>query len=165
MKRPLATWLLFAIALAWFGFAPSAQAQTCTITTTAVAFGVYDPQATGALDGTGSVRLDCSNYGTVNVALDDGGATSYPARRMTTPSGPDLLGYQLYTDNARSIVWGDGATAATDTVNCFIGISSDGCVSTLFSLRATRTIYGRIPALQNVGIGNYSDTVRLTITF
>ena len=163
MKRPLATWLLIALALAWLGFTPAAQAQTCSITTTPVAFGVYDPQATGALDGTGSVRLDCSNYGTVNVALDDGNATSYATRRMS--NGTDLLPYQLYTDNARSTIWGDGATGATDTVNCFIGFSSDGCVSTLFSLRATRTIYGRIPALQNVGIGNYSDTVRLTITF
>jgi len=163
VKRPLATWLLVLMAFAWLGFAPSAHAQSCTITTTPVAFGVYDPQAASALDGTGSVRLDCTNYGTVNVALDDGNATSYATRRMS--NGTDLLLYQLYTDTARSIVWGDGATAATDTVNCFIGISSDGCVSTLFSLRATRTIYGRIAALQNVGIGNYSDTVRLTITF
>jgi len=162
VKRPLATWLLIAMALAWLGFAPAAQAQTCTITTTPVAFGVYDPQAATALDGTGSVRLDCSNYGTVNVALDDGGATSFAARRMT--NGTDLLGYQLYTDTARSIVWGDG-NAGTDTVDCFIGFSTNGCVSTLFSLRATRTIYGRIPALQNVGIGSYADTVRITITF
>ena len=29
----------------------------------------------------------------------------------------------------------------------------------------SRSIFGRIPALQNVGAGSYSDTIILTVTF
>lgn len=131
---------------------------SCTISTAAVAFGTYDPvvtNATSALDATGTVTTTCTNGSSVTILLgqganaDSGSTDAAPARRMI--SGTDYLNYQLYSDTARTVVWGNDAT--TDVAETGTGTA----VST--------TVYGSVPAGQNVPAGSYTDTVVATVSF
>lgn len=137
--------------------APLAPAGACTISSAGVAFGAYNPLAAGHDNSTGTVRVDCAPAVTAPiVALSTGGSGTYSPRRLT--NGSFNLNYNLYSNSGRTIIWGDG-TGGTVTVTLSGGSVSGGI------RRFTRTIYGRITALQNVGAGAYSDTITLTVTF
>jgi spore coat protein U-like protein len=140
---------LYAIAGAAACFA--APASACTISTTSVAFGTYNPGSATALDGTGAVNLICPTSvrtGPV-VSISTGNSGSYAPRRMN--SGTNTLDYNLYTSATRVTVWGNG-TAGTARV-------------TAPRLTSSTPIYGRIPAGQNVRAGTYTDTLTVTVTF
>jgi spore coat protein U-like protein len=132
-------------------------ARACTISATGVPFGAYNPQTAGADDGTGTVNLACPTAVTAPVvALSTGQSGTYAARRMT--SGAYNLTYNLYTSSARTTIWGNG-TGGSVTQTLSGGTLSGG------TRNFSRSIFGRIPALQNVGAGSYSDTIILTVTF
>lgn len=141
------------IALAAFALGvPAASEAACSATAVAVAHGAYNPKATGADNATGSITVTCNPNAAFSIALSDGGGTGYANRRMLrTPAGYQL-NYQLYSNSGRTTVWGDG-TGGTSTVSYTSRAS------------ATATVYGQVPALQNVGAGSYSDTVVVTITY
>ena len=68
----------------------------------------------------------------------------------TLTNGSQTLTYQLYTDPARTTVWGSTlATAPTFT--------SSG------NAPFSPTLYGRIPTLQDVPGGNYAGTATVTL--
>jgi spore coat protein U-like protein len=130
----------------------------CTISTSAVAFGAYDPistNASSALNGTGSVTVTCTNGSGATVTLgqgsnaDTGSSDTAPLRRMK--AGSNFLNYALYSDTNRSTVWGN--TAGT-------GVAHTGTGSA-----ATLTVFGQIAGGQNAASGSYSDTVVATVTF
>jgi len=134
-----------------------APAAACTITMPGVAFGAYDPLAAGADDSSGTLTLRCpTNVSAPIVALSAGSSGSFAARTMT--NAPYTLTYNLYTSSARTIIWGDG-TGGSVTQTLSGGTISGG------TRNFTRIIYGRAPALQNVGAGPYIDTITLTVTF
>ena len=68
------------------------------------------------------------------------------------------LNYNLYTNSARTIVWGDG-TGGSSAQTLSGGTVSGGL------RRFSRTVYGRIAAMQNVGAASYSDTIVMTVIF
>jgi spore coat protein U-like protein len=129
-------------------------AKNCSITTTAVAFGSYDPVVANAatpLDGTGSVVVTCTKGAGTRIDLGLGSNASGSVRRML--GGTDLLTYELYTDSGRSTVWGSGAGAG-QTIAAAPNKNP-----------RTFTVYGRVPAGQDVGAASYADTVVATINF
>ncbi|WPB59319.1 spore coat U domain-containing protein [Xylophilus sp. GOD-11R] len=130
----------------------------CTITTTAVTFGNYEPQGTNAgnpADAQGAVNVTCTNGSTTQVILgqgshaDDGSTNGLPLRRMT--NGTNFLSYGLFTDSAHAAIWTNESTG---------GVTHNGT-----GTPAELTVYGRIPAGQNVPAGNYTDTVQATVVF
>jgi spore coat protein U-like protein len=129
-------------------------ANKCTITTSAVSFGAYDPVVTHAstpLDGTGSVIVACTK-GASGTRIDLGQGSHYSsARRMQ--AGTEFLTYELYQESGRTTVWGSGA--------------SNGLALSAAPSSAPRTfdVYGRIPAAQDVAVGSYTDSVVATINF
>lgn len=126
--------------------------SSCTIGATDLAFGNYDPTG-GNVDAASQVSVTCTKTAAWNVGLDEGifaGAT-VSSRKMTGP-GSFALSYGLFTDIARSHVWGH--TIGTDTMS---GTGTGGAQAL--------DVYGRIPGLQNVGTGAYSDTITATVTF
>lgn len=148
-RRAIAALLLLA--------APAAPAAACTITATGVAFGAYNPQATGHDNSTGTIQLACAPSVTAPiVALSAGGSGTFSPRRLD--GGAFDLDYNLYSNSGRTTIWGNG-TGGTVTVTLSGGTVSGGV------RRFSRTIYGRIPRLQNVGAGSYSDTITVTVTF
>src|SRR5438270_1352031 len=72
----------------------------CTISTTAVAFGAYDPvvaNASTALNASGSVSVACTKGSAPNITMDLGANASGSHRNMlVTGGGTHVAGDQLY---------------------------------------------------------------------
>jgi spore coat protein U-like protein len=127
----------------------------CSVSTPPLAFGTYDQTSATAKDANITMTITCSGVATLftaDVSMSTGGSGSATARRMA--SGSNLLYYNIYSDSNHSIVWGDG-TGGAPIVQVPIG--------GLLGATATATAYGRIPALQNVAVGSYTDTVTITV--
>ena len=128
--------------------AAPAQAATCDIIPQGVTFGAYDPFEPADLEGVGTIGISCDTDVSVTISLSTG-AGSYALRRMG--SGASQLTYNLYTNAQRIMVWGDGS-GGSDTVSATVRTGQF-------------TVYGRIPARQNVPRGDYDDTIFVTITY
>ncbi len=132
----------------------------CTVSAAGVQFGSYDPTASGPTDAQGSVTLNCSllpglGLGPYSVALGAGMGGSIAARGMR--SGAFIIPYQLYSDGARTVIWGDGTGGSS-------AVSSNSSVFILGgSLQLT--VYGRIGAGIAAAPGTYSDTVVVTLNY
>lgn len=140
----------------------SVAAKCIVSSTSAVAFGAYDPVATNAatgadLDGTGTVGIKCSPGNGTSISLDSGANASGNQRRMQGPAGSSsaFLNYDLYSESTRTTAWGNGSNGASS-----LAISA----STNASER-TFTVFGRVPKGQDVNVGNFTDTVGVTVNF
>jgi spore coat protein U-like protein len=166
LARVFTTLLLLAGAC----FAPSAMAA-CTVTSsTGVAFGDYDPTSAAPLLSQGSITVDCTGNQTVTMTLTAGNGP-YATRYMKSAANPasGFLYYNLYLDSARTIIFGDG-TGGSSVADCRSGSASPnglcGFANPSGSSRlAIQTIYGRINASQDVGVGDFTDTLTYTVTF
>ena len=149
------------LCLGFFLLAPQAHAAcltcSCTVTANPLAFGAYAPLNNAPLDGAGEIDIDCFGLTTaldsITLKLSAGGSGSFAARRML--SGANTLSYNIYSDAARSIVWGDGT-----------GGSSSLTLQNQFSLLSWSTsapVYGRIAAAPGTRTGNYADTIIVTV--
>ncbi len=126
------------------------QGHACTFNVTGVNFGSYDVFSNSALDSTGNIDVNCPSGVWYAMALTAGGGT-HTQRVMS--SGAHRLNYNLYTAANRAVVWGD-ATSGTVKVN-----------GTGISVSVNHGVYGRIPALQNVHAGSYSDIIIVELAF
>lgn len=99
--------LIFALGLFW---PTMAWSQTCSFAVSAMNFGSVDTLSGTPTNSTATMNVNCSG-GLVgqrilicpNLGAGSGGATA-AARQML--SGANVLNYQLYSDPARSVVWG-----------------------------------------------------------
>ncbi len=133
----------------------SSVAANCTITTSPVAFGAYDPVVANAstdLTASGSVNVACTKGTVATIDLGNGGNLSGGSRRMG--SGTDFMNYALYQDAARTQVWGSGL-AGGSTASYTAATKNSTAV----------TVYGTVPQAQDVTVGAYSDTVVATINY
>lgn len=128
--------------------------ENCTVSTAPVAFGAVDTLSGGNVDATGGVTVTCTN-GTpwaASASAGSGSGATLATRKLV--SGANTLNYALYTDSARSSVWGDG-TATTATV-----------ANTGSGSAQSFTVYGRVMSGQaSAPAGAYSDTVAVTISY
>lgn len=120
----------------------------CTLNVQSVIFGSYNVFENTHLDGAGNVSVVCDVATSYTISLSPGNGT-YTNRILL--SGQNELVYNLFIDAARTLVWGDGT-------------GSSSMVSAL-STNSNHTIYGRIPARQNVHVGNYIDSITVTLVF
>ncbi|HEV2303422.1 MAG TPA: spore coat U domain-containing protein [Stellaceae bacterium] len=135
----------------------AAQAARCTVTATGIAFGIYVPFSSTAGTSAGTISVQCMGLnGIYTIALNAGinGGGNFSNRRMS--NGVSYLGYQIYTDAAHTIVWGDGSGGTvTVSATCTPGICSN-----------SYTTYGRIPGTQITATpGSYSDVTTVTVTY
>ena len=131
-----------------------ARAQSCTAATTSVNFGTYNVFASSPTDSTATIALNCGgNAGPVRISIGRGSAPTFPSRRMS--NGPDRLSFNLYRDAARTAIWGDG----TQTSQVEIVASVPNGRPYLL------TVYGRVPAGQDVSAGTYTESVIVTIDY
>ncbi|QDH70621.1 Csu type fimbrial protein [Marilutibacter alkalisoli] len=128
--------------------------SSCTIDTPAatdVDFGTQPSSATD-IDAVGQLNVNCTPGTGYTIALDEGqnsGGGGIAARAMA--NGADLVPYQLYSDAARTTVWGE--TIGTDTV----AGTGTGAVQAY-------SVYGRTPSA-NFPAASYLDVVTATIAF
>jgi len=145
------------LALAVLLFGVFASAQSCTVASSPVAFGAYDPFSGSALQTTGRVDVACTDQTPYTVKLDVGvyGGGTFATRKLKHLTIGSWLLYNLYRDAGRSEVWGDG-TGGTYTVSgTGAGLGTPN----------QHTVYGRLPALQNGHVGQYTDTITVTVTY
>lgn len=97
---------LVAVAMLW----PSlAWSQSCSFGLSPMSFGLMDTLSGTATTSTATMSVSCSGTPLArilicpNLGAGSGGATA-AARRML--SGASVLNYQLYSDSARSVIWG-----------------------------------------------------------
>ena len=137
-----------------FGDSTAEAAPTCTISATSVSFGSYDVFASSATDSTGTVTITCNGAARdVVVSLSTGASGAYNPRTMVR--GGETLSYNLYRDAARTSIWGDGSGGTSTYTNA--NPPNNAAINI--------TVYGRVPAGQDVSAGNYSDTVSAVINF
>lgn len=136
----------------------TASAFVCSVASTPVSFMNYDVFTNAPTYSTGSLSVSCNNPPQktmpVTIALSSGNAGSFNPRQLRAVSGSDTLDYYLFTDASRTVIWGDG-TAGTSAVT--------STVDKLSPVNAT--IYGVLPARQNVSAGSYGDTIVVTVTW
>lgn len=160
---------LVAILVATTAFATSKTANiavtaninpACTISTSAMAFGTYDPlgvNKTVELDHTSIVTIQCVDELPAVVTLDEGlykasGSTATsPLRQMQCLDlDGEFLAYNLYQDASHTQIWGANANAFSFTAD---GSSHD------------YTVYGVVPPGQVLEDGGFTDTVVATVSY
>lgn len=135
---------------------------SCTVSTSGVAFGTYNPLSAAAVTANGNVRVTCGGVlGLLvpyQIALSKGAnAGNFSPRQMA--SGVKRLNYNLFTDGTYATVWGDG-TGGTQTVSGSVSVVLLGGTS------QDNTVYGRMPGSQTtVAPGTYNDTIQVTVTY
>jgi spore coat protein U-like protein len=143
--------------------AHAATTVNCTASAGGIAFGVYNPLSAVANASTGSLRITCNGSGTgsanvtVNVSLSTGLSGSYATRKMF--SGVQTLNYNIYWSTAYNQIIGDGSGGS------FAGSAGPFPVPAGGNNVATGTLYGLIPASQDVAPGSYSDVITVTVTY
>ena len=134
----------------------------CTVTAATLSFGNYDPLVANAaadLDASQALSIRC-NKGTAATSIDmDSGLNFSGTRRMRIGATANFLGYEIYKDAGRTTLWGTGA------VNGVVPDASASKNSDLTVGGAALSAYGRVPQNQDVTVGSYADTVKITINF
>jgi spore coat protein U-like protein len=126
----------------------------CTVSTTSANFGTYDVFSTSANASTATITYRCgSGDKDILITLAKGTSSTFTPR--TLRSGTEALEYNLYRDAAFSTIWGDG-TAGTATYTIRNPPKNQDVVL---------TVYGKIPAQQDVAVGSYTDALIVTINF
>ena len=133
--------------------------QACTVSASAVSFGPYDPSSPQAKTATGTVNVSCSAmvglFASWTLSMSPGSSASYANRTLI--NGASTLQYNLFTSPAYSTIWGNGSAGTvvvSDSQTLLVGNNS-----------YNYPIYGRIPPLQDVRTGNYSDAIVVTINY
>lgn len=164
MKQRGITVLLMVGILAWAEL--HAQGQTasttfqvkarvqavCEVTATDLDFGVYTSQGASALQGQTLLRATCTPNSSYNVGLNEGTSPGATVNQRKMVSGAQALNYQLYSDSARSSIWGN--SPGTNTVT---GVGT--------GLAQDHTVFGAVPAAQVVPAGDYTDTITVRIFY
>jgi spore coat protein U-like protein len=121
-----------------------------------VGFGSYDVFNASPTVATGTIRYECSNFPAggevVTLQFSRGNAATYSPRIML--NGAQQMQYNLYLDAAYTKIWGDGT-----------GGTSFYSQNTLNGVGTSVTIFGRIPAGQDLTVGPYTDTITVTMNW
>ena len=146
--------LLLAVALL---AAKTASAGSCQwrINPTNVVFGTYSAFGTGVLSATSTYEFRCAPNTEGVLTLNRGAnASTYFPRYMA--SGGNLLAYNLYDDQATSIVAGDGS-GGTTARTVFNGTPQNKDYRD--------SIYAEAPLGSDVPPGTYTDTITATLSW
>jgi spore coat protein U-like protein len=130
----------------------------------AISFGGYNPLTfqgklvSADVDSSGSISVTCTGL-TQGVAytlkLGSGRSNIISARRMGGSAGGADMSYNLYTNAARSVVWGDGSSGSVISGSLGVGTNSNN-----------HAFYGRIPGGQHSVIpGSFSDQLLITLEY
>lgn len=143
---------VFVLVLGWPRTEAARTIALCTIESSGIEFGLYDPLDAAPLEATGGITYTCSTQVAVVIVMTTGDGGSFD-RRMS--SGSDTLSYNLYVDSARTKVWGDGTLGTATHVD--LNPPKDSSVGV--------RVYGRVPARQDVADGRYTDNLMLVMVF
>lgn len=157
--------LLLACAL---GAAAPARAAGCTVSSSGLAFGSYQPLTfagklnSAAATSDARVNVACTGIvagGAYTIALGPslaGAGDRIGTRYLTNPVGGPGMAFNVYLDPTFSTVWGDGISA---------GATLGGSIAPGDS-NQSHTVYGRVPPGQNtLEPGDFSGALTITISY
>jgi spore coat protein U-like protein len=164
----------FALALTLVVLAPAAFAgsapanlnlsatviNNCTISTTAVGFGNYDPLSGAVNNASGTVVIACTKNATPSITLGNGN-NFLVNRRMTDTT--NFMNYEIYqpptTVAGAACTWVTPVRWGTIVGETFTPTASPG--------KAARTynVCGQIAAGQDLAAATFNDTVVATVNF
>lgn len=144
-----------ATATATFQVTANVQTQ-CTVSAVDLGFGTVDPLGAN-VDQSTTVTVRCTKNTPYTVGLNAGTTAGATLAQRLMANGADTMNYNLYTDAARTTVWGNSAAAPTWVAGTGAGLGSPQVL----------TVYGRVPSGQtNLAVGNYSEpTITVTVTY
>jgi spore coat protein U-like protein len=126
----------------------------CSITAANLGFGPVDPIGAD-VDATTTLSVKCTKNSAYTVGLDAGTTSGATIAQRKMANGADTMNYNLYTDAARSAVWGNTAGSWASGTGAGMGTAQ------------TLTVYGRVPTGQtNLAVGSYAETtITATVTY
>jgi spore coat protein U-like protein len=122
----------------------SVAANCNIVSVTNIAFGAYDPISATDLDVNGDMTFRCTRNTPYKTYL-------VGTRQMVGAVYSDALNFQLYSDSGRTLIYPSDNSGGSSSAPNFNPI--------------TATIYGRIPALQDVSVDSYSRTLTATVEY
>jgi spore coat protein U-like protein len=128
------------------------QSQCTIVSVSALDFGT-NGVINANIDQGNTLNVQCTNTTPYNIGLNAGANGGTIATRLMK-GGPsnETIAYSLYSNPARTTVWGE--TIGTDTVT-----------GTGNGASQPYPIYGRVPAQTTPAPGNYTDTITVTVTY
>src|SRR4029077_10267178 len=128
-------------------------AQTCTVSMGNMAFGSVNTLTGTAVDTTATMTITCSGGGgntrRVCISIGAGSASDATSRKMTGPGGSTAR-FDLYSNSARTTLWGSWETGFDSA-----GVQLDVNKSSTTNV----TVYGRFFASQQtIATGSYTST-------
>lgn len=143
----LIKWILFFFILM---FSTEVSAQNCTLSIVSINFGSYESLTSSPNVATGEITVNCDHDLPFVIKLGHGqnSGSGFHPRKMISSRG-DTFTYNLYRDSTRNEVFGDG--------------TGDTFTQTGTGENQQFTVYGRIPARQNIRAGAYRDSVTVTL--
>ncbi|WP_332815728.1 Csu type fimbrial protein [Ramlibacter sp.] len=163
MRKPLRSSV--ALALVSLGSASIAMAGSCSVGSTGMAFGRYQPLtfagklASSDRTADATVTLSCiaiTTGGSYTITLGPSAqGNSIVPRYLTHDAGGPAMSFNIYTDTTYTSVWGDG----------FVGAVIGGSIPVGDSSRS-HTVFGRVAAGQSqLRVGNYASSLTVRITY
>lgn len=106
-----------------------------------------------AINQTNTFNVTCTNTTPYTVGLDPGLNASSGQRRMKGgTTNNEYISYNLYSDTARTIAWGN-------VTGSWVSGSGTGAATSY-------TVYGQVPAQNTPSPStNYADTVTISVTY
>lgn len=136
------------------------EAASCSVSTSGVAFGQYDPFNGQMVESSGNITVTCT--GTLGetvsyqIRLSTGNGT-YVNRKFSSSSSS--AGYNLYRDLGRSEIWGDGTSGTVIVTDSY-------SVVQLTPIVRTYTVYGRMNGGQTqAAASSYLENLTVTLTY
>ena len=136
----------------------------CSISTTAIAFGNYDPvvvNATTALQSSGAVTVACTKGSAPTIGMGLGANALVSVRRMKELTSANFLDYEIYQPATNA----PGDACAYTTVWGTSGAALFTPTSPTNKAARTYNVCGQIPSGQDVSAGDFSDSVVATVNF
>lgn len=127
----------------------------CNISSTPINYGVYSFIQSTPNNSSGGITVTCLLSVSVSVSITQGQSGSFTNRYMINGANTDKLSYNLFVDNGRTKIFGDGTG----------GSYNFNALSITLLGGQTVNVYGQIPAKQNVVPGNYSDEIAVELGF
>lgn len=126
-----------------------ASIAACSVNSPTLMFGFYNPLQTTPTTSTANLNVLCDVATPFTIEINSGNSGGDFNRYLV--SGGNKLYYNLYLDNSHTQIWGDG-TGGT-------------MVASGASTNFNQTVYGKIPMLQNIIPGVYTDAPIINVIY